>query len=1368
MQFKYTVIAGFIATALSGCGGGNNNETSVPTTNKSPTVTAAAQIAKSGADVSIKATAADSDGTIATYSWVQKSGPTGIALTNANADTVSFKAPVVTSDTDIVLTITVTDNQGAKTAVDVKVTVQANQLPVISASDSSAVGNSAVTVTATASDADGSIAAFQWVRTSGPEVVLTGANTATVSFTAPVSATAQTLVLTLTVTDNQGGQTSKAISVLISPTTQAAVTGQVVKGVLANAALQVFKYVDNQPVELTAQDISGSLSTDSKGNYNFNVLNYSGPLKITALAAADGSTSMRCDAVAGCKKTNQQVAAFGEEVKLTELDPSLQLNTITSATAGGTVAGNISTLTHLAAELITKKALFSPEELAKSKSMVMNSFGLEGDMDQLVATPMDDTAAVAAVTDSKQLKYALINAAIANALLNSTAKAGEVATLSSRLNAAATDFANNDGALRVQRDDDAGFELALDEVLQAATQTSQQVQQRLEDANIDNAGLVDDLANLATGFGHELDVRKENAGDDGRVVVVPTQPTNGDAMAKAVAMVKDVRVFANLIEGKGRNGEDFYGKVNDFDKLTIAASEMVELEADKFVLLAELAEIAAEINAGLKNNQLTGTEFNLAEFSTLPGLTGTAIYNPADFHLKVVASTGDETVKLELKLTPSADEKTYTLALQGELSSQAASLTIAEGSLIELTMAQPYQLAGGASDESPQPVKGKLKLQASLSQIASATVTNPMSFTGNIEGALQAVVVPTYENTRRPGAFRGTEFYDELQLLPGALSLAGALKNQQQDEVSVVLTAKIKNLETFVASGLQYYGKKLPNGIQLNLSEDLNTLTATAPGLTGQRSYNYRPGPSAGEYLYRSESAYWNPQGAEAAATVIKVSKENSDAGPIYTVLTGYESNGEKIITRWVRVYPVVQNGQTWFYFRKFSNGSYSDSYQPTDAQGNLVELDAVAGNASGYFDSIVSLLSSAGLPVNPTSQFENLSDMLKASDISGYIENDIDTKEMGAAALQFFDVNFNQLKQDKTIKVNGYLVAPKLNETATLTTNADLTQVKLAFFDQQIVSTLQQQNGDLLQSYKIERFEQDRLRDTTLFNVHRQQNTGYPDLACQRFPQGGNYNVVSFVRKITENSVDYLQHTVLSNITLLGDGRFKYSDGTEGHVNSLTYTGKSRYSSTKLLEYCGTDPNGSIGLALAGTLTVPAATYHGQYGLYNFRPEVQGVGYISMTDFYQNLTAATDKQVSMTFFTPSPNPSNNLESGENFLQVDAALTVQAKIAGYSLAATLEASRTAIDDAKLGLNVVYKLPDDSAQRSFKVMGATDSNLVELSNNEGVTVSLDRSIKSGNSQVTLGEIKVGGVKMADIINRSGVVLIKYSNNNIESL
>lgn len=838
--------------------------------------------------------------------------------------------------------------------------------------------------------------------------------------------------------------------------------------------------------------------------------------------------------------------------------------------------------------------------------------------------------------------------------------------------------------------------------------------------------------------------------------------------------MKDVRVFANLIEGKGRNGEDFYGKVNDFDQLTIAASAMVEQEADKFVLLSELAEIAAEINAGLKDNELTGTEFNLAEFSTLPGLTGTAIYNPADLHFKVAASTGDETVKLELKLTPSADEKTYTLTLQGELSSQAAMLSIAEGSLIELTMAQPYQLAGGTNDESPQPVKGKLKLQASLSQIASATVTNPMSFTGNIEGALQAIVVPTYENTGRAGAYRGYEFFDEMQLLPGALSLAGALKNQQQDEVSVVLTAKIKNLETFVAAGLQYYGKKLPDGVQLTLSDDLNTLTMSSSGLTGQRVFTYTPGSTDGQYLYESKTSYyWNPDAAQQTRSLIQLAQENTDAGIVYTMLTGYESNDQIMSANWARIYPSQQNGMTKYYLRRYNLSKYSTSYQPLDAQGQVVNLDTVSGTDSQYYDSISALVAAESLVVDPSLPHKNLTEILSASYSHAFIENDIDFKELGDAVVQLFDIDFEQLEQKKTMLINGYLIFPRLSETATLTTNADLTQAKLAFFDQEIISTVTQQNGDLLKSYQIDRFEAGQLRDSALLNINRiigTQNGLY--LACEQIPlthfDPNNARKMVFLKKTVENNTTYLSYASDWNVTLTANGKYLSAGGGERDASNLSYT-KVSYSSSQLIRYCGIDPDSNSGSnAMAGTLIFPAALYDGQIGWSRFAPKVKDVGNVSMPELLTPLTANTNKELRLELFDPAPNPSNNLEAGDNFLKVDAALTVQAKIAGYSLSATLEASRTAIDDAKLGLNVVYKLPDDSAQRSFKVTGATDSNLVELSNNEGVTVSLDRSIKSGNSQVTLGEIKVGGVKMAEIINRSGVVLIKYSNNNIESL
>jgi chitinase len=51
-------------------------------------------------------------------------------------------------------------------------------------------------------DPDGTIASYNWAQTQGTSVVLTGANTASPSFTAPNNVGA--LAFRLTVTDNRG------------------------------------------------------------------------------------------------------------------------------------------------------------------------------------------------------------------------------------------------------------------------------------------------------------------------------------------------------------------------------------------------------------------------------------------------------------------------------------------------------------------------------------------------------------------------------------------------------------------------------------------------------------------------------------------------------------------------------------------------------------------------------------------------------------------------------------------------------------------------------------------------------------------------------------------------------------------------------------------------------------------------------------------------------------------------------------------------------------------------------------------------------------------------------------------------------------
>ena len=66
------------------------------------------------------------------------------------------------------------------------------------------------------SDSDGSIASFSWTQTAGPSVTLTGADTATASFTAPAVGASTTLDFELTVTDNDGATASDTVQITVA------------------------------------------------------------------------------------------------------------------------------------------------------------------------------------------------------------------------------------------------------------------------------------------------------------------------------------------------------------------------------------------------------------------------------------------------------------------------------------------------------------------------------------------------------------------------------------------------------------------------------------------------------------------------------------------------------------------------------------------------------------------------------------------------------------------------------------------------------------------------------------------------------------------------------------------------------------------------------------------------------------------------------------------------------------------------------------------------------------------------------------------------------------------------------------------------
>jgi len=96
--------------------------------------------------------------------------------------------------------------------------VTSNVAPTVSAgTDQSVTANTTVTLTGTATDSDGSISTYLWEQVSGTTVTLDATDSIDSSFTAPDATTAETLVFSLTATDNDGSSSNAQININVNP-----------------------------------------------------------------------------------------------------------------------------------------------------------------------------------------------------------------------------------------------------------------------------------------------------------------------------------------------------------------------------------------------------------------------------------------------------------------------------------------------------------------------------------------------------------------------------------------------------------------------------------------------------------------------------------------------------------------------------------------------------------------------------------------------------------------------------------------------------------------------------------------------------------------------------------------------------------------------------------------------------------------------------------------------------------------------------------------------------------------------------------------------------------------------------------------------
>ncbi|MCX6549042.1 MAG: hypothetical protein NTW40_13530 [Acidobacteria bacterium] len=184
----------------------------------------AAQTVASGATVQLNGTATTDPNTpplAFTLNWVQTgfAGLPPVTLSNPAAATPTFKAPVVPPGGPVVLTFTLTaTNTAAKSAVSsVNITVNPALAPVANAGTAQGVKvNAAVTLNGSLStDPNGLPLTYTWVQVSGTHVVLTGANTAKPTFTAPAAPTS--LGFTLTVSNGLLSSAAALVTVTVNP-----------------------------------------------------------------------------------------------------------------------------------------------------------------------------------------------------------------------------------------------------------------------------------------------------------------------------------------------------------------------------------------------------------------------------------------------------------------------------------------------------------------------------------------------------------------------------------------------------------------------------------------------------------------------------------------------------------------------------------------------------------------------------------------------------------------------------------------------------------------------------------------------------------------------------------------------------------------------------------------------------------------------------------------------------------------------------------------------------------------------------------------------------------------------------------------------
>lgn len=181
--------------------------------NQPPSVTVGPPLTvDEGARVVLEGSGSDADGDALTLTWSQAAGPGGVLTGNV------FIAPNVAMDQDVTLALVANDGRvDSAPGLLVLHLKNVNHPPSVTVPGARRVSaGERVTLTGAAQDSDGDPLTFAWTQASGPDVALSGADTATVAFDAPAATAAdQVVVLRLVASDGVDASAPAEVQVTV-------------------------------------------------------------------------------------------------------------------------------------------------------------------------------------------------------------------------------------------------------------------------------------------------------------------------------------------------------------------------------------------------------------------------------------------------------------------------------------------------------------------------------------------------------------------------------------------------------------------------------------------------------------------------------------------------------------------------------------------------------------------------------------------------------------------------------------------------------------------------------------------------------------------------------------------------------------------------------------------------------------------------------------------------------------------------------------------------------------------------------------------------------------------------------------------------